>query len=88
MEKTLYCQSCAMPMDKEDLYGTNKDGNKNNEYCIYCFKDGAFTADISMEAMINFCVPHMVNANKGMSEDKAREMMNEIFPKLKRWKKD
>lgn len=88
MEKTLYCQSCAMPMDKEDLYGTNKDGNKNNEYCIYCFKDGAFTADISMEAMINFCVPHMVNANTGMSEDKAREMMNEIFPKLKRWKKD
>lgn len=77
-----------MPMDKEDLYGTNKDGNKNNEYCIYCFKDGAFTADISMEAMINFCVPHMVNANKGISEDKASEMMKEIFPKLKRWKKD
>ena len=33
------------------------------------------------------CVPHMVSANSGMSDDKARNMMAEFFPKLERWKK-
>jgi len=40
-----------------------------------------------MEEMIEVCVPHMVAANSGMSEDLARNMMREYFPKLKRWKK-
>jgi len=83
-----YCQSCAMPMGNTDeLYGTNADGSKNEDYCIYCWKDGAFTADISMEQMIEFCVPHMVAANPGMSGDQARNVMREYFPTLKRWKK-
>lgn len=71
-----YCQSCAMPMgDTDEMYGTNSDGTKNDDYCKYCYKEGAFTADISMEEMIEFCVPHMVSANSGMSEDEARNMM-------------
>jgi hypothetical protein len=78
-----------MPMEKEqNLFGTNKEGSKNEEYCIYCYKDGEFTADISMDEMIDFCVPHMVNGNAGMKEDEAKKMMQEFFPQLKRWKKD
>lgn len=81
-----YCQSCGMPMgDTDDLYGTNADGSKSEDYCKYCYMDGAFTADISMEEMIEVCVPHMVAANAGMSEDEARKIMKEFFPKLKRW---
>lgn len=38
-----FCQSCAMPMT-EELYGS-----KNEDYCIYCYENGEFTADISME---------------------------------------
>ena len=34
------CQSCAMPMSDDSLYGTNADGSKNSDYCIYCYKDG------------------------------------------------
>lgn len=86
MEKTIFCQSCGMPMDNESVYGTNADGSKNNEYCSYCFKDGAFTADISMEEMIEACIAPMVGANKDMTEEKARNMMKEFFPTLKRWK--
>lgn len=83
-----YCQSCAMPMgDTDEMYGTNSDGTKNDDYCKYCYTEGKFTADISMEEMIEVCVPHMVAANSGMSEDLARNMMREYFPKLKRWKK-
>lgn len=83
-----YCQSCAMPMgDTDEMYGTNSDGTKNDDYCKYCYMEGKFTADISMEEMIEVCVPHMVSANSGMSEDQARKMMREYFPKLKRWQK-
>jgi len=31
------CQSCAMPMNKEEDFGTNADGSKNEEYCTHCF---------------------------------------------------
>ena len=88
MENMNYCQSCAMPMGGEkDLLGTNADGSKNEEYCKYCFKDGEFIADISMDEMIEGCIPHVVNANSTMTEEYARAMMKEVFPKLKRWSK-
>lgn len=79
-----YCQSCAMPMDKtSELYGTEADGSKTEEYCIYCYKNGKFTADCTMEEMIAFCIPHMPD----MAPDEARKMMEECFPQLNRWKK-
>lgn len=40
-----FCQSCGMPLT-EEILGTNADQSKNNEYCIYCYKDGAFTGEI------------------------------------------
>lgn len=83
-----FCQSCGMPMgDNANLYGTNKDGSQNQDYCTYCFKDGHFTFNGSMEELIEFCVPKMVQANQDMSEEKARQIMLEWFPTLKRWKK-
>ena len=86
MKNSTYCQSCGMPLTKEVL-GTEADGNTNKDYCIYCYKDGNFTADITMEQMIDFCVKPMVDNNKDMTEEKARSMMKEFFPKLKRWNK-
>ncbi len=80
-----YCQSCAMPMETEDLYGTNADGSKNSDYCKYCYDKGAFTAHCTMEEMIDFCVPVMVE--HGQKEEEARKMMEECLPQLKRWKK-
>ena len=40
-----------MPLT-EEILGTNADGSKNEEYCIYCYKDGAFTGDFTMEEMV------------------------------------
>ena len=74
-------------MDTDELYGTNADGSKNEEYCKYCFENGAFTFDGTMEEMIEVCVPHMAEANPGMSAEEARKAMLEWFPTLKRWKK-
>ena len=43
--ETKFCQSCGMPLQKNEELGTNHDGSKNEEYCCYCYKDGAFTMD-------------------------------------------
>ena len=82
-----YCQSCAMPLGTtDDMYGTNADGSKSKDYCKYCFENGAFTTNSTMDEMIEICVPHVVSANSGMTEDGARKMMLEFFPTLKRWR--
>ena len=84
-----FCQSCAMPLgDQADVYGTNADESKNEDYCIHCYQDGQFTSDVSMEQMIDVCVPHMVKANKEMSELVARDLMKTFFPTLKRWQEN
>lgn len=85
MEQVL-CQSCGMPMT-EDLYGTNQDGSKNNEYCKYCYVNGAFpNPNETLEGMINTCVPFMVE--QGMSEGEARAQLDALLPQLKRWKQN
>ena len=81
-----FCQSCGMPMGNTDeMYGTEKDGTKNKDYCTYCYADGAFTVDCSMEEMIDFCVKPMVENSPGMTEVEAKVMMQQMFPALKRW---
>ncbi len=82
-----YCQCCGMPMGNTDeMYGRNMDGSKNEDYCKYCFENGAFTSDCTMDEMIEFCIPHMVKAHSDMTENEARSMMKKFFPTLKRWK--
>lgn len=84
-----YCQCCGMPLGQTDeLYGTEADGSKNEDYCKYCYENGAFTSDCTMDEMIDFCVPHMVSGNADMTEENARSMMKAFFPTLKRWKKN
>ena len=83
-----FCQCCGMPMgDTDELCGTNADGSKNEEYCKYCYENGEFTFQGTMEEMIELCVPNMAAANPDMTEEEARKIMQEWFPELKRWKK-
>ena len=79
-----HCQSCGMPMT-EELYGTKADGSKNETYCEYCYENGAFTFDGTMEEMIEMCVPYMATEESGLSADEARAMLNEVLPTLERW---
>ena len=74
-----------MPLKSEELYGTNADGSKNEDYCIYCFKDGEFTSDMTMEDMMDFCIGKMLECHPDMEKDEATSIMTEAFPKLKRW---
>lgn len=84
-----FCQSCGMPLC-EKHYSTNKDGSVNTEYCNYCYKDGEFTADITMDEMIEHCVQYLDEFNKDsekqFTKEEAIAQMKEFFPHLKRWK--
>jgi len=81
-----FCQSCAMPLTTPQEHGINKDGSQNDDYCVYCFKDGAFTADVDMEGMIEACVPFCVEHKVYADADTARAEMRAFFPTLKRWR--
>lgn len=86
LENMRFCQSCGMPLpDDRSLDGTNAGGAKNADYCTYCYQGGAFTADCTMEQMIEFCIPHWCKADPTMTEARARAAMQQYFPKLKRW---
>ncbi|THU39536.1 hypothetical protein FAM09_13610 [Niastella caeni] len=78
-----FCQSCSMPMDSPELFGTEKNGAKNSDYCKYCYSDGAFTnPGLTLEEM----KLHMM---KRLGKDKLPEHIIEVaisrLPYLKRW---
>lgn len=66
--------------------GTEVDGSFSEEYCIFCYKDGKFVQNITMDEYIEICLPYTIS--KGMSEKEARETLKKDFSKLKRWKKN
>ena len=79
------CQSCGMPIKESADCGTNKDDTACQDYCRYCFKDGEFTSDMSMEDFIEKQVK-IATTQMNVPEEKAREFAESIIPNLKRWK--
>ncbi len=83
-----FCQSCGMPLTDEIL-GTNADGTKNEEYCIYCYKDGAFTNNLTMEGMVESCAQFVDEYNKNtgqnLTQEELKSMLRQFYPTLKRW---
>lgn len=89
-QETKFCQSCGMPLSDENR-GTNADGSKNDDYCMYCYQNGKFTNDCTMDEMIEFCAQFVDEVNKNMpkpmTKEEYKDMMRQYFPMLKRWKK-
>jgi len=87
MEKTdqVFCQSCGMPLDTPESFGTEKDGSVSGDYCVYCYKDGAFTDDMTMDQMIDFCAQHAGEFSPQLTREEAIAQMKQYFPHLKRW---
>lgn len=85
----IYCQSCGMPLESDEVKGTNADKSLNQDYCCYCFQDGKFTQDCTMDEMIEHCAQFVDEFNKEAGKKMTREeaiiSMKEFFPHLKRW---
>lgn len=85
MDTKIRCQSCGMPLG-EGYYGTNADGNSNQEYCTFCWQNGTYTnPNQTLEGMIEISIENM-KKEVGLPEDKARTLANSFIPQLKRWK--
>jgi len=84
------CQSCGMPMVAKEEFGTNGDGSVNEDYCAYCFKDGKFTVEATMDEMIARYAefPEALKDENGNSITKEQFIagMKLFLPTLKRWK--
>lgn len=77
-----------MPMgDADEFYGTEKDGSKNPDYCKFCYQNGKFTENCTMDEMIGITAGYMAKYNSNISAEEAKKLMGGLFPTLKRWKK-
>src|ERR1700675_2502662 len=49
-----YCQSCGMPLSKDEKGGgTEADGRKSSQYCSHCYAAGQFTdPNLTVEQMV------------------------------------
>lgn len=78
-----FCQSCSMPLDNDKVKGTEKDGSLSNEYCKYCYENGAFTTPgMSMKEMETIVVSEM---KKKAIPQNIIDMAVNSLPYLKRW---
>jgi len=78
------CQSCGMPMSKDpENGGTNTDGSTNLKFCSYCFQNGEFTFNGTVQEFQEFCRQKMIESghNKFMTWLFTRGMK-----RLGRWK--
>jgi hypothetical protein len=81
-----FCQSCAMPLERPEDFGVDKAGYRVNDFCRYCFANGAFTdPDISMQAMLDRCVG-LMDKQGIMPAPQARALLSDVLPRLKRWR--
>ncbi len=80
-----FCQSCGLLMRHASRFGRESDGTPNREYCSHCYRDGAFTQDVTMEEMIERCAAYFEDPDVEMTPEEARRIMRETFPFLKRW---
>ncbi|MHC1724118.1 MAG: zinc ribbon domain-containing protein [Aminipila sp.] len=47
-------------LKNEQVLGTNTDGSKNTSYCSYCYENGAFISNCTMDEMIDSCANDLV----------------------------
>lgn len=62
-----YCESCGMILSPAE-YGTDAKGQPDEHYCKWCYEQGKYTYDTTMDEMIEDCAPRLAK-NTGMSED-------------------
>ena len=79
--RQLICQCCGMPLEDGNM-SREPDGSFNEDYCKWCYTDGAFTYQ-SMDALIDFCAAHMSNDAFPPVQDRA--YLQDLLPKLKHW---
>lgn len=82
VERKAVCQSCGMPLEHEDLRAPEPEGEMNAKYCKWCYSDGNFTQDYTMDEMVDHCASIMDCENV----DQCRTYLRSLLATLDRWK--
>ena len=81
---TKICQSCGMPMSKDtENGGANADGSTNLKYCSYCFQNGEFTFNGSVQEFQEFCRQKMIESGHNKF---TAWLFTRGMKRLERWK--
>jgi len=83
MSEKNICQSCSMPLDNPELFGTEKDGSLNPDYCKYCYQNGHFThPEMTLDKMEKRMTKYM--QKEKLPKEVIERAVNRL-PFLKRW---
>lgn len=82
------CQSCGMSIEEDKSKGTNTDGTLSSEYCLYCFKEGAFTNDLTIDQYVEIGLDYSPEYQAATTEEeksRIKEQAKHYLSGLKRW---
>jgi AraC family transcriptional regulator len=78
-----------MSLTAPEMFGSDRDGNPQADYCCYCLRDGSFTQDMSMAEKMEHFIRFLDTMEK---EEGCALMKNELalrmrvrLPVLRRW---
>jgi transcriptional regulator with XRE-family HTH domain len=80
--RKLICQCCGMPLDDSSI-SREPDGTWNEEYCKWCYTDGAFVYT-SIDELTDFLVEHC--SGEQWPAEQARAFYEVQLPKLNHWR--
>ncbi len=85
MASSTVCQSCSMPLQKPEDYGTEAGGTRAEEFCTHCYQGGNFTApDMTMDQMADIVAGFM----EGIPKAEATQAALAGLSGLRRWRGD
>ncbi len=83
------CQSCGMILMKDSDRGTENDGRRSADYCTFCYQQGEFVQDISLEDMVEHNLQDLDSWNQengmNLTRQEAKAALKSFLPTLKRW---
>ena len=79
------CQSCGMPLSDPSLLGTEADGQPAEHFCKWCYANGSYQGECTMEDMVGICVENMTGPDAPFAPEEARAYMEALLPTLERW---
>jgi hypothetical protein len=78
------CQSCGAILRSDSDCGTNTDRTLNHEYCHYCFLDGTYQDDCSLDTMLSIA-EQVIGDVERLPAGEAAARARRIVPQLARW---
>ena len=80
-----YCQSCGMMFTAPNQFAHEADGTERQDYCKWCYDQGEYLENVTMDEMIEECAPRMAEA-MGWTLDESASLLGAVLPTLDRWR--